>query len=112
MQIETKEYFKEILKKLAKILHFEAHVEQATFLIKLYDLLDENSIDEFEREINTGFMWGGAGAVWEVYIMNQEIQKEFFNQLNKLILFMKQENIMSKMAKSRLKTIEKILKKM
>jgi len=62
---------------------------------------------QFVKLINGVDMWGGAGAVWEAYIENEEKQRKFEKEMLLLIELMKRTNIMGSGAKS----IEKIFKK-
>jgi hypothetical protein len=51
---------------------------------------------EFLNLINGIDMWGGSGAVWEVYIENKIDVKEFESQMLKLILLMENTKIMGR----------------
>ena len=95
-----------VLNRINQYLLMSDNIAQSKFIEKLINLLRNNHVDEFVKLINGVDMWGGAGAVWEVYIENKEKQREFEKEILSLIKLMKITDIMG----SGIKTIEKIFK--
>lgn len=96
-----------ILNKINQYLLQSNNVAQGKFVATLMDLLRNKDVVQFVKLINGVDMWGGAGAVWEAYIENEEKQRKFEKEMLLLIELMKRTNIMGSGAKS----IEKIFKK-
>ena len=96
-----------ILNKISQYLLQSNNVAQGKFVATLMDLLRNKDVVQFVKLINGVDMWGGAGAVWEAYIENEEKQRKFEKEMLLLIELMKRTNIMGSGAKS----IEKIFKK-
>lgn len=96
-----------ILNQINQYLLQSNNVAQGKFVATLMDLLRNKDVVQFVKLINGVDMWGGAGAVWEAYIENEEKQRKFEKEMLLLIELMKRTNIMGSGAKS----IEKIFKK-
>ena len=80
--------FHEILVKLETILRNETYYAHADFIIELDKNLLEKNFERFFEQINTVEMWGGSGAVWEVYIKDSKTKTEFNKQMLALINLM------------------------
>lgn len=63
-------------------------------------------MNEFVKATNSLDMWGGSGAVWEVYIGAAEEAKTFESEMVKLIDLMEESNILG----SGIKPIRRIFK--
>jgi len=100
------EEYVSILNSINQYLVMSDNMAQSKFIERLLNLLKEKHVDEFIKLINGIDMWGGAGAVWEVYIENKEEQKKFEKQMLSLIELMKKTDIMG----SGIKSIEKIFR--
>jgi hypothetical protein len=103
--LEVYDDYMSVLKNINQNLLMSDNVAQSKFIESLIDLLRNKNIVDFVKLINGIDMWGGAGAVWEVYIENEEEQKKFEKEILSLIRLMKLTDIMG----SGIKPIEKIL---
>ena len=97
---EQKQKYLELFNKLTQSLIKSENIGQANAIIKLYSLLGENNPD-FLKYINSVDIWGGSGAVWEVYIENKVDDVEFKKSIIELIDLMEETNILTKSIKSR-----------
>lgn len=94
------ENFISILKNISQYLIISNNLAQSEFIEKLIDLLNDGEIDEFIKDINGIDMWGGAGAVWEVYIDDGIDQIRFEKEMLSLIELMKKTDILGSGIKS------------
>ena len=95
-----------ILTNLNQILISAENHAQAQVIQNLIELLHHKNITGFEKSINSIDMWGGSGAVWEVYIADKTAAREFEKEIINLIDLMEQTNFLGK----RIKPIRKIFK--
>ena len=91
--IAERESFLAILIALIELLKNSGNNAQAEFIQKLIALINQNNFGQFVKLINGVDMWGGAGAVWEVYIEDQNKRKEFENEMLRLISLMERTKI-------------------
>jgi hypothetical protein len=68
----------ETLDELRDILQRQGHPGQADFVDRLLQL-QERDPEEFRDLLQSATMWGGAGAVWEVYPLGDDNRR--FGQL-------------------------------
>ena len=86
-----------ILDKLVQQLNKANLTGQAEVVMTLVDLLLKQQNDaEFVRLLNSVDMWGGSGAVWEVYIEANDSAREFELEIIKLIDLMEKTNVLGK----------------
>jgi hypothetical protein len=85
-----------ILTKMPQCLEAAGHNAQAKVVEKLIGLIDTNDLELFTKQINNIGMWGGAGAVWEVYIEDKNKAKEFQKEIIHLIDLMEKTNILGR----------------
>jgi hypothetical protein len=86
--------FLSILNRLKEYLKNASLNHQAQVVQKVIDLLYLQNFDQFVKLINSVDMWGGSGAVWEVYIENKEQTKSFEKDIINLIDLMEKTNIL------------------
>jgi hypothetical protein len=91
--IVEKDNFLTILKELSQILKNSENNGQSLFINQLVELLYNNEFSQFIKLINSVDMWGGAGAVWEVYIENKNEAYKFETEIIKLICLMEKTKI-------------------
>ncbi len=85
-----------ILNELLKLLNdLKLHLH-AEIIQNIIDKIKKNNFKEFQEEINSVDMWGGSGAVWEIYIKEEEKEKEFRILIIKLIDLMEKTKILGK----------------
>jgi methionine salvage enolase-phosphatase E1 len=82
-----------ILEKLEEILSGGNHFAQAKVITNLKVYLDDDNYDTFIKELRSVNMWGGAGAVWEVYFDDMHLENRFAKEMIGLIDLMKQLGI-------------------
>ena len=99
-----------ILNNIIKILNNAEHNAQSGFINKLINLVIQKETSLFIELVNGIEMWGGAGAVWEVYIDNKEDAKSFKKEILNLINLMDDTNILGKGIKPIRRLFEKDLK--
>ncbi len=90
-----KEVLKDILEQIKSILDASKHKDQREEIDYLLNLL---KIDDakFIKELNGVAMWGGAGAVWEVFIDDAILFQKFVGEIIKLVEYMKCMKIINK----------------
>lgn len=98
-----------ILSNLSAILIESGNDGQARVTQRLSNLLNERNIKEFVEIINSVDMFGGAGAVWEVYIFDKPLSRNFATEMIKLINLMEETNILGRGIKPIRKTFIKDL---
>jgi len=74
-----------ILSKIVLYLQHWAYYGQAEVVEKLIELLTQENLEQFSKLLNSIDMWGGSGAVWEVYIDDPEGAKLFQKEMIRLI---------------------------
>ena len=92
---EIKRFFV-LLDKLSDILINAGFEPQALILKNLKDLLSNGNVEQFVKIINGVDVFGGSGAVWEVYIIDKKLSQEFEAEMVNLINLMEMTNIMGK----------------
>lgn len=97
-----------ILKKLFVLLEKTENYDQANVIQKLIDTIGIDDFHEFFNLVNGVDIWGGSGAVWEVYIENKMDAREFESQMIKLILLMESTKIVCRKG---IKPIKRIFEK-
>ncbi|KAF0127917.1 MAG: Uncharacterized protein FD155_3491 [Bacteroidetes bacterium] len=101
--------FSSVLTTLFELLKKNGHNSQADFIKELILLINQENFNSFIQSLNGVNMWGGAGAVWEVYIEDKESSKEFEKSVIKLINIMEETKILGKGIKPIRKLFEKNL---
>ena len=96
-----------ILSDIAHILVKSELNEQVKIINNLSDLLKQKEYSRFKQSINSIEMWGGAGAVWEVYIEDKDLARMFEKQMINLIDLMEKTKILGR----GIKPIKKYLRK-
>jgi len=104
------EYFLLILKALFQLLERAGHNSQANFIQNLVEQITQENFSQFKKSINGVNMWGGSGAVWEVYFENKSDEKRFEMEIIKLINLMEETKILGKGIKPIRKIFENNLK--
>ncbi len=104
---KIKDEIKEILIKIEYILSNNGHFGQANFITILQDNLENKEFDEFYKNYNSVDMWGGSGAVWEVYFEDEIKDKEFSQHLGQLNCLMEKIGNKNERAKSTIKYLNK-----
>ncbi len=97
---EYREEYILILSNLSKILSRNNSIGKKQFIEFLINCLNENQLDKFQREINSLDMWGGAGAVWDIYIEDENLYKDFKNNIIKLIDLMEKSQKLKRSVRS------------
>jgi len=85
--------FLSVLTVLMQLLKDSENNTQSDFLYKLIKLLNQNKLSHFVKLINGVDMWGGAGAVWEIYIEDKSKAKVFEKEMLRLISLMEKTKI-------------------
>jgi len=98
--------YKVIFDNIYTILMRNKHDGQANVILELIDQLEHNQYDQFMETINGVSLWGGSGAVWEVYISDKNDAKSFEIEIIELINLMEDTKILGK----GIKPIRKIFK--
>jgi uncharacterized SAM-dependent methyltransferase len=109
--LEERPNFLLVLSALMAVLKSSGNNAQSDFIHKLIELLNQSNLDHFVKLINGVDMWGGAGAVWEVYIEDKKIAMEFEREMLSLINLMEKTEIDGKGIKQIKKIFEDNLKK-
>jgi len=94
--LEERSGFLLVLTVIKEILQHSANNAQSDFVYKLIDLLNQNNISLFVKLINGVDMWGGSGAVWEVYIEDKKTSTKFEKEMLSLINLMEKTKIIGK----------------
>jgi hypothetical protein len=106
---QNRDDFFSVLTTLFQLLKKNGHNSQADFIKELIQLINKENFNSFIKSLNGVNMWGGAGAVWEVYIEDKESSKEFEKSVIKLINIMEETKILGKGIKPIRKIFEKNL---
>lgn len=77
-----------ILKKILNILSDENLNAQLNIILNLINLIELKRLNEFRETVNGIDMWGGSGAVWEVYIPDKIQALKFESHMIELINLM------------------------
>ena len=94
IEITNKLEFEKTLTRLIELLRDNGFTGQANVVRQLLGALIRDDKGEFIKIITSVDMWGGAGAVWEVYgFTNDKDEKDFWRQLIKLTDQMKEIGI-------------------
>ena len=96
LTFEERKSYLSILNNLHQILIASNLFGQALVIQSLIDLLLEENISQFILLINSINMWGGSGAVWEVYIENKVEAKVFEKEIINLINLMEKSKILGR----------------
>jgi len=94
--VSKQKQFISILMELSQILTNSGNNAQSEFIAELVDIISANNYTLFVQEINSVAMWGGAGAVWEVYIQDIDESDKFNKAMLRIILLMEEVNILGK----------------
>lgn len=108
--LEERPNFLLVLTALMQLLKSSGNNAQSNFIYKLIELLNQNNLSHFVKLINGVDMWGGAGAVWEIYIEDKNEAKEFEKEMLCLINLMEKTEIIGKGIKPIKKIFEDNLK--
>ncbi len=90
----AKENYLITLKNIENILRNGKHYAQAELVEKNAVILIDNDYPRFIKEINSINMWGGSGAVWEVYFHEEGLQQKFNIEMLTLIKLMETTKIL------------------
>ena len=82
------------LKNIEAILRKEELFGQENIVKNLMQNLITEDYQIFIDKINSVDMWGGSGAVWEVYFENQDLQRKFNFEMLELINLMEKTKIL------------------
>lgn len=85
---QEKDKFLTVLNSISQLLMNAGYKGQAGVIFKLVNLIYENNLNQFRKLLNGVDMWGGAGAVWEVYIDNESEAMMFKKEMFRLIQLM------------------------
>jgi hypothetical protein len=102
--------FLSVLMTMFELLKENNHNSQAKIIKELIQLIEQENFSSFIQLLNGVNMWGGAGAVWEVYIADKESSKEFEKSVISLINIMEDAKILGKGIKPIRKIFEKNLR--
>ena len=83
-----------LFENIEEILRNGKHYAQAEVVKKIAEILVGNDYPKFKKEINSVNMWGGSGAVWEVYFQEESLQKKFNVEMLALINLMERTKIL------------------
>ena len=83
-----------VLKSIETILRQNKLSGQANFVKDVVLKLTSSNYEMFVKQINSVNMWGGSGAVWEVYIENSDMQRKFHKAIIELINIMEDTKIL------------------
>lgn len=90
---KEKDSIEVILKTIIKVLSSYSYLYQAAYMESVLKALLENEKSEFEALAKKVDIWGGSGAVWEVYIQDREKEKEFQTAMIKFIELLNKNGI-------------------
>ncbi len=91
---ENKRSFRILLQNISLLLNNAKHDAQAKVVLKISEQLEQEDNVAFVKMMNGVDMWGGSGAVWEVWIDNEELRRQFNHELIALIDLMRKSDIM------------------
>jgi hypothetical protein len=99
----------DILEKVENILRNEQLYGQANVVMDIAEWLAKKEYEKFIKQINSIGMWGGSGAVWEVYIENSDNNRRFQSEIIELINLMEKTKILGRGIKPLRKLFQKDL---
>jgi hypothetical protein len=76
--IQQKEELKSILKRIIDILQNSENCAQSRVMENALNALQMNNDNEFITVSKSIDIWGGSGAVWEVYINDEAMMQNFY----------------------------------
>ncbi len=85
-----------ILTGLSQLLNNASNYGQAQIVEKLIELIQHENVELFAKLINGIDMWGGPGAVWDVYIEDKTANDKFQKEIIQLIDLMEKTGILGK----------------
>jgi hypothetical protein len=103
----AKSKYLDTLKNIKVILRKGELFGQANVVENLMQKLIAEDYQIFVNDINSGNMWGGAGAVWEVYFENKTLQRKYNFEMLELINLMEK----TKGLESGIKPLKKLFEK-
>jgi len=106
LSVDERESCLIILKKIKENLIVSNMDAQVNVINNLLTLINHKNDKCFIKKINGIEMWGGSGAVWEIYIEDKDITKDFEANMIKLINELERIGILGK----GIKPIRKIFK--
>lgn len=106
---KEQEVFLSILKSLLEILQRTEQYYQAEIVRNLIELCNNGKFELLIESVNSVEMWGGSGAVWEIYIENRQASIEFEKKMIELIDLMKSTKILGRGIKPIRRIFEKNL---
>ena|SRR5436190_4544814 len=92
----AKPKYVDTLKNIETILRQNDLLGHANFIEDIILKLDSNNYETFIKQMNSVNMWGGAGAVWEVYIEGVDMQQKFQTAIIELINIMEETKILGR----------------
>lgn len=105
----TKSKYLDTLKNIETILRKGELFGQANVVENLTQNLETEDYQIFIDDINSVNMWGGSGAVWEVYFKNKNLQRKFNFEMLELINLMEKTMVLGSGIKPLKKLFEKEL---
>jgi hypothetical protein len=105
----SKSKYLDTLKNIEVILRNGKLHSQANVLENLSQNLKTEDYRIFLDEINSVNMWGGSGAVWEVYFEDKNLQRKFSFEMLELINLMEKTTVLGRGIKPLKKLFEKEL---
>ena len=103
----AKTKYLDTLKNIEVILRKDELFGQANVVVNLMQKLIAEDYQIFVNDINSVNMWGGSGAVWEVYFENKTLQRKFNFEMLELINLMEKTKIL----RSGIKPLKKLFEK-
>lgn len=92
-----KDLFKKKLSQISDLLSAGGHPYQSELILEISKLLEDDSGNElFIQRLNSVDIWGGAGAVWEVYFEDESLTSDFENAIIDLIDLMEETNVLGR----------------
>lgn len=104
---DAKSKYLDTLKNIKVILKKGELFGQANVVENLIQNLITEDYQIFIDNINSVNMWGGSGAVWEVYFENQDLQRKFNFEMLELINLMGKTKILE----NGIKPLKKLFKR-
>ncbi len=105
----AKSKYLDTLKNIEEILRKGELFGQENVVKNLMHNLITEDYQIFIDNINSVNMWGGSGAVWEVYFENQDLQRKFNFEMLELINLMEKTKILGSGIKPLKKLFEREL---
>lgn len=99
------------IKEIILILREFSHNGQADFMDSLLESLEDNDKTKFTNMSKTVDIWGGSGAVWEVWIDIKRREKDFQNYMIKFARLLNDNGISNHGINSIKTLFEKEIKK-